>query len=129
MGDRANVILKGNDNVGTEITLYTHWNGSEVEKIIATGLKKAVDGGRNTDQSYAQRIIAQAFFDAHGQDVTGAGLYAGPAYEPHVVTVDFDEQTVTFDPQAREYGTEGEDPTTAPFADFIALFLEVPASV
>lgn len=129
MGDRANVILKGSDNVGSEIALYTHWNGSEVEKIIAVGLKRAIDGGRNTDQSYAQRIIAQAFFDAHGVTDTGAGLYVGPAYEPHVVVVDFDEQTVTFDPQAREYGTEGEEPTTAPFADFLALFLEVPSTV
>jgi hypothetical protein len=131
MGDRATVMLKGSDNHAAEIVLYTHWSGTGIEKVVAAGLKKAIDGGRETDQPYAQRIIAQTFFDAHGDTSTGAGLWVGIDHsEDHQVTVDFDEQTVTYDPQSRECGTEGEDPITSSFVEFVAAFpADEPAKV
>lgn len=124
MGDRANVVIKG-DSQPANLVLYTHWKGHKVEEIVQQGIAHAVKVGRSTDGPYGQRCIVDTFFRAHADsydDGTGAGIYVGEPYESHVVTVDLDAQTVTFDPQGNEYGPEG-DLVTESFAAFAARAL------
>lgn len=124
MGDRANVVLKGSDNAA-DLVLYTHWSGYRVESIVQDGLKAAQSAGRlQGDQSYAQRSIVQTFLEANGAaDGLGAGVYVGEPYEPHVVVVDYDAQTVTFDPAGNEYGPESGTVTES-FEDFLSRTFE-----
>lgn len=122
MGDRANVVLTSTDNEGGDIVLYTHWRGYLVESIVQEGIAHALKTGRHTDGTYAQRIVVDTFFRAHADsydDGTGAGIYVGQPNEPHVITVDFDTQSVTFDPNREEYGAQ-EGTVTETFDVFAA---------
>jgi hypothetical protein len=121
MGDRANVVIKGKDNEGGDLVLYTHWGGSRVESIVQDGLRAAERAGRlQGDQSYAQRSIVQVFLTENGDPTSlGAGIYVGKPYEPHVVVIDYDASTVTFDPAGNEYGPEGGTVTES-FEDFLS---------
>lgn len=106
MGDRANVVLTTKENEGGDLVLYTHWNGSDVEQIVADGLRNATAADRLSDGSYAQRIIVETFFAAHTDKALGAGIYVGSPCEDHVVLVDLDTLSVTFDPEGYEYGPQ-----------------------
>ena len=57
MGDRRHVVLTYDDKVrgAQEIYLYSHWNGSELPKLVANALIKAK--GRWSDETYCARII------------------------------------------------------------------------
>lgn len=138
MGDRANIVLR--DKVwGSEpaehrdVFLYTHWDGYKIEQIAADGLRAAIAAGRANDAAYGGRIVTDVFLKAHAAEPTlGAGVSAvvGDGGS-HLVIIDFDAQTVTYqavaegDEGSREYG--GGAPATVPFAEFVAQFASVSA--
>lgn len=67
MGDRGNIKV-GN------VFLYTHWEGSELKKILRTAFKKK---WRWDDEPYLTRIIFDVMTDGmHGEE-TGFGISTG----------------------------------------------------
>jgi hypothetical protein len=77
MGDRRNVIVtKGNG--GPNVSLYTHWYGSQLPQIVA----RALDRGRSRwdDPTYLTRIIfSQMLLDGDAvEELTGFGIEAVP---------------------------------------------------
>ena len=63
MGDRGNIIVKGNNE---EIYLYTHWGGSELREILRSALRRGKN--RWDDYHYLNRII---FCEMIKDDVLG----------------------------------------------------------
>ena len=103
MGDRGNIMLKYSrtDDV---IYLYTHWRGSNLPKILQEGLRRAVDGGRQGDESYASRIIFATMIGSH--EITSTTGFGMSPYmtdnEHHILCVDFEKQQVLILPWERQ---------------------------
>jgi hypothetical protein len=122
MGDRANIHITS-ARFGSDVWLYTHWDGYRLEQLAADGLRKAVEGGRVADSAYLGRIVAQHFFNAHGDQVTGAGLTSSVTDGgQHVVHIDVDAQTVDYDPTGYEYGVPEHKRKVVPIAEFLAAY-------
>lgn len=56
MGERATIRIKQTYS-NIPIHLYTHWRGAEIDSIFDEGLRRIVEAGRETDESYATRIM------------------------------------------------------------------------
>lgn len=80
MGDRATIRIK-HHNSPTAIHLYTHWNGSDVESILADALRTAERDGRITDEAYCTRIIFDKLTRLVGNS-TGYGIMIGDKNRP-----------------------------------------------
>jgi len=92
MGDRANVIVKTNDE---QVCLYTHWGGEELPEVVKAGLIRGKS--RWNDFQYLTRIL---FCEMIQSDVMGETGY-GISQKEHdgeggrVITIDCDEGTIT----------------------------------
>jgi hypothetical protein len=92
MGDRGNVQIINPDD--DSVYLYTHWQGSELGKIVKKSLATERARARWHDASYLARIIFQ---DMVGDDQTEYGF--GIDTHPNIgeqLTVDVKFQTVTW---------------------------------
>lgn len=72
MGSRGHIGITQRIST-TPIYFYTHWNGHYVCELLATGLNKAHEAGRLSDETYATRIIFDAFTGCTGAE-TGYGI-------------------------------------------------------
>jgi hypothetical protein len=90
MGDRANVVVKGN---GEQVCLYTHWRGSELPELVRSALIRGKV--RDNDYPYLSRIIFSEMIRGEVDGLTGYGITATiQDGEDRVVTVDVDKGTV-----------------------------------
>ncbi len=72
MGDRAQIVLKNNDQSESSIYLYTHWNGYELPEILRQALIRGE--GRWDDDPYLSRIIFCEIIKDDVLGTTGAGI-------------------------------------------------------
>lgn len=72
MGDRANLCIKSNDGA---VFLYTHWRGSELRDVLATGLERG--RSRWGDTPYLARIIFCELVKNSVDGETGYGISPG----------------------------------------------------
>lgn len=88
MGDRAQVkVVLENKS----IYLYTHWDGSELENIVISALKRGSD--RLDDPEYLARIIFSEMIKDDIMGSTGYGIGNHQHGDVHrVVIVDCDNQ-------------------------------------
>jgi hypothetical protein len=99
MGDRGNIVVLQHgygygdgDAPDGAIYLYTHWRGSELPSLLATGL----DRGRSrwTDEPYLTRIIFDALTGGD-HETTGFGISTRLGDNEHpILVVDTDRQRV-----------------------------------
>lgn len=70
MGDRRNIVVDHGN--GASVALYTHWDGSEAENMLAT----ALDRGRSRwmDSPYLTRIIFSEMIQHSVLNETGHGI-------------------------------------------------------
>lgn len=90
MGDRRNVEVIDN---GKSVFLYTHWQGTELPKIVQNALRRGKD--RLDDGPYLTRII---FSEMIKDDILGTTGYGISAYgiesnHPNIV-VNIEDQTI-----------------------------------
>ena len=76
MGNRANIQVKYQD--GHDIFFYSHWDGSNVDKIVTSALSSERGKKRINDESYLARII---FCEMIKNDVLGETGYGISPYE------------------------------------------------
>src|ERR1700722_6604664 len=93
MGNRGNVQVINPD--GGSVYLYTHWQGSELGKIVKKSLATNRARARWYDAGYLARIIFQ---DMGGDDHTafGFGIDAYLCVAGEQLTVDVKFQTITW---------------------------------
>jgi hypothetical protein len=93
MGNRGNVQVINPD--GGSVFLYTHWQGSELGKIVKKSLATQRARDRWYDASYLARIIFQ---DMVGDDQTqyGYGIDATPCVVGELLVLDVKFLTVTW---------------------------------
>lgn len=114
MGDRRNVIVE-QDN-GTDLVFYTHWDGSELPETLAKALKRGKP--RWTDPTYLARIIFSEMIQGYVLDETGYGIEAVPAGSE-----DYCEATPGYDPRVNvKDKTVTLEGVTHSFEDFVRDF-------
>ncbi len=90
MGDRANVVIKGDEE---QVCLYTHWHGYELPAILQSALKRGKE--RIDNFQYLNRIIFCDMIKGHEEKLTGFGItqnvHDGGT---QVITLDMDKKTV-----------------------------------
>ncbi len=92
MGDRANIVMRQNGGVETNIYFYSHYNGSKLPSILQDALKRQK---RWDDEQYLARIIfcQMAKDDVMGELGLGISSYVGDG-EDRLVEVDCEPQRV-----------------------------------
>jgi hypothetical protein len=75
MGERGHIGIVHHNNA-TPIYFYTHWDGHYVPTLLAEGLKRAMEAGRLTDESYATRIVFDTLTGCTGS-TTSYGILIG----------------------------------------------------
>ncbi len=89
MGDRANVLMQGNDS---KVYLYTHWGGCDLAGVVVEAMKRRQ---RWNDVSYLGRIIFCAMVNGCEDRETGFGISTYmPDNEHAIIVVDTDLQEV-----------------------------------
>ena len=92
MGDRANILVKENDDDGG-VYLYSHWTGSNLPLVLRDALKKH---WRWDDCPYLTRIIFDEMTrEDHGETGFGISSFCGDG-DDRVLVVNCEKQTVTF---------------------------------
>jgi len=91
MGDRGNIEVK--DGKGS-VFLYSHWDGSELPKILANALDRAPD--RVDDGPYITRVIFCEMVKDDVEGTTGYGITWGSWDRNHDDIV-FDVEAGTVD--------------------------------
>lgn len=93
MGDRGHIVLNYGDN--RKIYLYTHWRGSQIDRILA----EALDLGKSRwdDPGYLGRIIFQRLI-GEDKSIIGFGLAPYPGDAGEFPEVMLNEKTVRLDP-------------------------------
>ena len=104
MGDRATIRIKQQYN-DTAIHFYTHWNGSQVEEILAKALLDADAAGRITDEAYCTRIIFDALTQLEGGS-TGYGIIIGDECRPF----DIGHDSPSVEWEVRKHSTDSSEP-------------------
>ena len=106
MGDRANVLVK-DGQTDSGVYLYTHWEGTELPKILRDALAKK---WRWQDVAYLTRIIFCEMVKGSEGEETGYGISSFVTDgEGRTLTVDTATQTVGVGAKRRS------------FADFAAM--------
>lgn len=75
MGERATIRIK-QQHSETPIHFYTHWRGGNIQNIFDDALRRVVSAGRETDESYATRIIFDTLVDGDRSEL-GFGIIIG----------------------------------------------------
>lgn len=77
MGDRRNIIVTDGTG-GPNVSLYTHWAGSELPAILAAALRRGES--RWGDTPYLTRVIFSDMISANHEvnELTGFGISAVP---------------------------------------------------
>lgn len=94
MGDRANVLVRENDN-DPGVYLYTHWSGSDLPFTLARALSRKAYW---YDSQYLTRIIFCEMIKGDEDGETGFGIssFCGDG-EDRVLIVDCETQCVKRD--------------------------------
>lgn len=109
MGDRANVVLKENDE---QVCLYTHWDGTELPETVRRALVRGKS--RWDDFQYLGRIVFCEMVKGREMELTGYGLSAVPHDgENRVIEIDVGAQTVRVGHGSAKTLQEFEDITEA----------------
>lgn len=89
MGDTANVLVRERNS---QVYLYTHWNGSELPKIVQRALKRKQCWD---DGQYLARIIFCEMIKGYEDGETGYGISSvvGDGNN-RIVSVYVDDQTI-----------------------------------
>jgi hypothetical protein len=78
MGDRGNIVLLQHSKYGQEadgaLWMYTHWDGSQLEKILARILDSSQARDRWNDEPYLGRIIFEQLTEKSRGASTGYGI-------------------------------------------------------
>lgn len=120
MGDRANIVLRQNDQA---IYLYSHWGGYEMPETLRGALDSETGRGRWHDESYLGRIIFSKMTRGQEDGETGFGISVYPPDNEHAYfVVDSDRGTVAVyeDLPRKTDGTWGEPLRTFTFAEYVA---------
>lgn len=89
MGDRANVYIHEGDRPG--VYLYTHWDGTELPKIVRESLMTPRATRRSTDIAYLTRIVFEDMIKNDLGSETGYGVSADVGDgEDRIVDIDVD---------------------------------------
>ena len=92
MGDRANIIIKCQDNA--PIYFYTHWRGRDLPEILQAGLKRGRE--RWDDRQYLPRILFCKMVQGDEGGNTGFGISTFLGDNEHdFLVVDVVENTVS----------------------------------
>lgn len=91
MGDRANVVIKSNEE---QVCLYTHWSGYELPETLQSALKRGAD--RVDDFQYITRVIFNEMTKGREMETTGFGI-TNKVHdnERDIIYFDADNQTIT----------------------------------
>lgn len=95
MGDRGNIVVKHGE--GQYIHLYTHWHGSELERILRGVI---AEWDSLDDETYLTGLIVDAMIDVGHHDPVGISARAQDNERP-VLLVDPSKRTVTKWPVSR----------------------------
>lgn len=91
MGDRANILIKSDDE---QICLYSHWDGFNLPSVLQSALVRGKD--RADDFQYITRIIFNEMTKGNEMGLTGYGITT-KVYdnERDIITFDADALTIT----------------------------------
>lgn len=104
MGDRANVYIHEENRAG--VYLYTHWNGTELPRLVQDALNTDRAISRKDDIAYLTRILIEEIIGDDRGSETGWGVSADVGDgEDRIVDI-----TVRFgsDPEVKLIGYEDE---------------------
>ena len=113
MGNRGNICVHFEDM--KKVYLYTHWQGSEIKKMLKTALSSQAGRGRWNDPQYLTRIIfCEMVGEEHLKGETGFGISPSLHDNGHPILHVFpDTQTV------QEKTENGKVLTTWTFNSFV----------
>lgn len=93
MGDRANIVLKQNNQA---IYLYTHWSGYELPETLRKGLVKG--RSRWDDETYLGRVLFQEMIGTdNGVTGFGIGVYPPDNEYPYLVVDSANQMVMVHD--------------------------------
>lgn len=112
MGDRGNIVILRNSR--PDLYFYTHWTGSALPEIVASGLKRGKD--RWGDDPYLNRILFCELVKDDVLEDTGYGIDTVMGDGGTELYVDHQKQTVEYEGESysferfiKKYGEEEND--------------------
>ena len=96
MGDRANVFVKDETEVGRGVFLYTHWDGATLPHTVKLALTRGT--GRWDDAPYLTRIIFCEMVRGDLDGDTGYGISATQLDNGRpIIVIDTENKKISFE--------------------------------
>jgi hypothetical protein len=116
MGNRGNIVVRGS---GSQVFLYTHWQGYEVPGLARIALAKRQ---RWDDPQYLARIIFDTMTHGRHGEETGFGITSVICDNGYpLLIVDCDKQQVFLEGDGEAYHAPGAEAKSLSFEQFAVL--------